>query len=182
MSQRTRPWWENFVRGLRHAYKKILRLKSSPHDIALGLSLGVFIGLLPIIPFQFITVLVLAMALRCSKLTALLGTLIANPLSIPFLYFIKFRLGCFFLPDLCSRYNPEHWSMSELLQTGWPVFGAMLLGGVLIGLPSAVVAYFLARYLMELYHVRRAKKIAGSPYKRVLPDKEPNSPPENNAP
>ena len=73
MSQKTRLWWENMLRGLSHAYKKMLRLKSSPHEVALGLSLGVFVGLLPIIPLQTVTVLLLALALRCSKLTALLG-------------------------------------------------------------------------------------------------------------
>lgn len=180
MSQKTRLWWENFLRGLRHAYKKMLRVKSSPHDVALGLALGVFVGLLPIIPFQSVTVLVLAMALRCSKPTALLGTLISNPLNIPFLYFIMFRLGRFFLPDMRGRYNPEHWTMSELLQTGWHVFGAMFLGGVLIGIPSAIATYFLARYLTRLHHARRAKKMADSPYRRGFTEKHPSIPPENN--
>lgn len=182
MRQKTRLWWENILRGVRHAYKKMLRVKSSPHDVALGLALGVFIGLLPIIPFQTVTVLVLAVLLRCSKLTAVLGTLISNPLNIPFLYFIMFRLGRFFLPDLRGRFNPEHLTIVDLLQTGWHVFGTMLLGGVLVGLPSAVIAYFLARYLTKLHHARRARKMARSPYKRIQPKDLPASFPKSNDP
>lgn len=174
MSQKTRLWWDNFLRGLRHAYKKMLRVKSSPHDVALGLALGVFIGLLPIIPFQTVTVLALALALRCSKLTAFLGTLISNPLNIPFLYYIMFRLGRFFLPDLRGRFNPEHLTILDLLQTGWHAFATMLLGGVLIGIPSAVATYFLARYLTQLHHARRAKKMANSPYKKLFQGPPPS--------
>lgn len=180
MSQKTRLWWENFLRGLRHAYKKMLRLKSSPHDIALGLALGVFIGLLPIIPFQSVTVLVLALALRCSKLAALLGTLVSNPLNIPFLYFIMHRLGRVFLPDWRGPYNPEHLTITDLLQTGWHVFGTMLLGGVIIGIPSAITTYFLARYLTRLHHARRAKKMANSPYRKIHPTAPPPDTPRNN--
>jgi len=160
----------------------MLRLKSSPHDIALGLSLGVFVGLLPIIPFQSLLVLILAVALRCSKLAALLGTLVSNPLNIPFLYFIMHRLGRFFLPDLRGRYNPEHLTITDLLQTGWHLFGTMLLGGVIIGIPSAIFTYFLARYLTRLHHSSRAKKMACSPYKKICPGEQPSSPSENNNP
>lgn len=180
MRQKSRLWWENLLRGLRHAYKKMLRVKSSPHDVALGLSLGVFIGLLPIIPFQTVTVLVLAVALRCSKLTALLGTLISNPLNIPFLYFIMYRLGRFFLPDLRGRYNPEHLTILDLLQTGWHVLATMLLGGVLLGIPTALAAYFLARYLTRLHHARRARKMARSPYRKIQAGRSIDSRPESN--
>jgi uncharacterized protein (TIGR03546 family) len=173
MNQRTRPWWENFWRGLRHTYKKVLRVRSSPHDVALGLALGVFIGLLPIIPFQSATALALAIVLRCSKLTALAGTLISNPLNIGFLYYIMFKLGHFFLPNLHGLYTPEHWTMSELLQVGWHVFGTMLLGGVILGLPSAIITYFLTHHLIKLYHTRRAQKMLNS---------SRSASPESNAP
>lgn len=168
--RKARLWWENLLRGLRHAYKKILRIKSSPHDIALGLALGVFVGLLPIIPFQSILVLALALATRSSKLTALLGTLISNPLNIPFLYFIMYKLGRFFLPETRGRFNPEHLTIDDLLQTGWHVFGAMSLGGVLIGIPSAIAAYFLAFHLTKLHHARRFKKMSCSPFRRIVFD------------
>ncbi|HDQ41795.1 MAG TPA: DUF2062 domain-containing protein [Desulfonatronum sp.] len=179
MNRKPRLWWENLLRGIRYAYKKMLRLKSSPHDVALGLALGVFMGLLPIIPFQSVTVLVLALALRCSKLAALLGTLISNPLNIPFLYFVMHRLGRFLLPELRSRYNPEHLTIGDLLHTGWHLFGTMLLGGVVIAIPSATATYFLARYLTRLHHARRARKMACSPYKKICPDELPAARPKS---
>lgn len=180
MSQKSRLWWENVLRGLRHAYKKMLRLKSSPHDIALGLALGVFIGLLPVIPFQSVSVLVLALLFRCSKLSALLGTLVSNPLNIPFLYFIMHRLGRFFLPEWHGRYNPDHFTVTDLLQTGWHMFGTMLLGGTIIGIPAAIVTYFLARYLTTLHQTRRAQKMASSPYRKICSGGTPPPPHRGN--
>ncbi|SMP68447.1 hypothetical protein SAMN06295888_11624 [Desulfonatronum zhilinae] len=164
--RRTRIWWENLIRGIRHGYKKILRLKSSPEDIALGMGLGVFIGLLPIIPLQTVVVLALALLLRCSKLTALIGTLITNPLTIPFFYLIMLRIGRFFLPDGRGRLNPDHWTIGELLQAGWHFYGSILLGGFVIAVPSAVLAYFLTLAVTRAHQARRARKMATSPYKR----------------
>jgi uncharacterized protein len=164
--RRTRLWWENLIRGLRHGYKQILRIKSSPQDIALGMGLGVFIGLLPIIPLQTVVVLALALLLRCSKLTALIGTLITNPLTIPFFYLIMLRIGRFFLPDGRGRLNPDHWTISELLQAGWHFYGSILLGGFVIALPSAVLAYFLTLAVTRAHQARRAKKMATSPYRK----------------
>ncbi|PTN38050.1 DUF2062 domain-containing protein [Desulfonatronum sp. SC1] len=166
--RRTRLWWENLIRGLRHGYMRILRLKSSPQDIALGMGLGVFIGLLPIIPLQTVVVLALALLLRCSKLTALIGTLITNPLTIPFFYLIMLRIGRFFLPDGRGRLNPDHWTIGELLQAGWHFYGSILLGGFVIAVPSAVLAYFLTLAVTRAHQARRARKMATSPYKKHL--------------
>lgn len=173
--RRTRLWWENLIRGLRHGYKRILRIKSTPQDIALGMGLGVFIGLLPIIPLQTVVVLALALLLRCSKLTALIGTLITNPLTIPFFYLIMLRIGRFFLPDGRGRLNPDHWTIGELLQAGWHFYGSILLGGFVIALPSAVLAYFLTLAVTRAHQARRARKMATSPYRKSFAAPSPQS-------
>jgi uncharacterized protein len=162
----TRVWWENLLRGIRHLYKRILRTKSSPHDIALGMALGMFVGLLPIIPFQTVLVLAVAVALRCSKLAALMGTLVTNPLTIPFLYLFMFRLGRFLLPDTRGRFNPEHLTIHDLLQKGTHFYGSMFLGGVLIGLPCAVLTYVLTLKAIRAHQHRRERKMSASPYKK----------------
>ncbi|WP_052813324.1 DUF2062 domain-containing protein [Desulfonatronum thioautotrophicum] len=148
------------MRGLRHVYMKVLRIKSTPHAIALGMGLGVFIGLLPIIPLQSVVVLTLALALRCSKLTALIGTLVTNPLTIPFFYLTMLKIGRFFLPDGRGRLNPDHWTIGELLQAGWHFYASMLLGGFVLALPSAVAAYFLTLALTTAHQNRRARRMA----------------------
>ncbi|SDB20753.1 hypothetical protein SAMN05660653_00990 [Desulfonatronum thiosulfatophilum] len=173
----SRLWWENLLRSLRHLYKKVLRIKSTPHDLALGMALGIFIGLLPIIPLQTIFVLILAVAFRCSKLTALIGTSITNPLTIPFFYLLMLRIGRFFLPEGRGRLNPEHWTIGELLQTGWYFYASMLLGGFLIAIPSALFAYFLTLFLTKAHQARRARKMSASPYARFYSPESYDQPP-----
>ena len=177
-TKRPRLWWESLSRGLRHLYVKLLRVKSDPQDIALGMALGVFIGLLPIIPLQSVIVLALALAFRCSKLSALIGTLITNPLTIPFLYLMMLRIGRFFLPTVRERLNPDHWTIGELLQTGWHFYGSMLLGGFIIALPSAGLAYFLTLAITKAHQARRARKMASSPYRKNPPYPASPSPPK----
>lgn len=161
------------MRGLRHVYMKVLRIKSTPNAIAMGMGLGVFIGMLPIIPLQTVLVLAIALLLRCSKLAALIGTLVTNPLTIPFLYLMMLRIGRFFLPETRGRLNPDHWTIGELLQAGWHFYGGILLGGFILAIPSAILAYFLTLALTRAHQSRRARKMAISPYKKNLPVPQP---------
>ena len=67
-------------------YDKIVKERKSAEFIARGWSLGVFVG--SVIPFgvQIYVALPLSFFLKGSKIGALTGTLISNPLTIIFLY------------------------------------------------------------------------------------------------
>jgi glycosyltransferase involved in cell wall biosynthesis len=66
-------------------FRHELQAHSTPKEAAWSLSLGVFIGILPIYGFQVLAVIALAMALRLNKPLAFLGVSIS---SLPFLPFI----------------------------------------------------------------------------------------------
>ena len=79
-------WWQEFQRQLRE-------LRGRPHELSLGIAIGVFIGVTPTIPFHTILAVALAGLLRASKLAAALGVWVANPLTIPVLYYTSYQLG-----------------------------------------------------------------------------------------
>ena len=73
--------------------RKIVRLDDSPHSIATGTAIGMFVAMLPIYGFQMITGAAIAAVARVNKLAAALSAWITNPLTIPpFLYF-QYHLG-----------------------------------------------------------------------------------------
>jgi len=128
-----RYWWQEFCRQLKE-------LRGKPHEISLGMAIGVFIAITPTIPFH--TAVALAALLRGSKLAAALGVWVSNPLTIPFFYYGSYRLGRFVLgyPHLVL---PADYSVISLIKLGKHVTVAMLHGGVLLGILPGLLAYFL---------------------------------------
>ena len=168
--------WGRIKRRVRFSYLRIVRLRTSAHSIALGAALGVFVGCLPIIPFQSVLVILLAILFRANKVAAFLCTFFTNVFTmIPF-YALFFLVGGLFLkmfgydPGSKGRgfwelleyfktvFNPETLSMSVLLGQGWYFFVIMLLGGFLLGVPCAVISYFLSRQAVLAYRRRKAVK------------------------
>ena len=73
---------------------KIARIDSTPVKIATGIGLGAFIAMFPITGFQFLTGLLLAFIFRVNRIAVVVTTqLICNPLTLPFLVFLDFKIG-----------------------------------------------------------------------------------------
>ena len=128
-------WWNEFVRQLKE-------LREKPHEISLGMAIGVFIGITPTIPFHTVLAVFLALLLRASKLAAVLGVWVANPLTIPIFYYASYQLGKFVLgmPEMTM---PTDYSFITITKLSGHVAVSMLHGGVLLGILPALLAYVL---------------------------------------
>ena len=151
-------FWIRLGRTLRFAYLKILRIKAPPHSIALGMAVGVFVGCLPVIPFQTLIALAFAVLFRCNKLAAALGTWVSNPANVVFVYYFLYRVGEIFVPGNQHCFDPEHLALAEMLRSGWHLVMVMTVGGVIVGIPAAVLTYFLTVRVVRIYHRRRAER------------------------
>ena len=140
--------------------RQLQELRGKPHEISLGLAIGVFVGITPTIPFHTVLAVALAAALRGSKLAAALGVWVCNPLTIPVFYYGSYRLGSFVLglPELTL---PTEHSVFYLLQLGGHVTAAMLHGGVLLGILPALLTYFLT------YKFTGSSRFRGEPISSV---------------
>ncbi|SDN97636.1 hypothetical protein SAMN04488516_11412 [Desulfonauticus submarinus] len=150
-------WWYKIKRTFRYWYLRILRLKSSPESIALGLALGVLVGFWPIIPFQTVVAVALAFLFRSNKIAAALGTWVSNPLNVPFLYYLFYIIGKYFWP-VNAKIDFSHLAMKELINTGWDVFMAMCIGGTILGIPASILTYFIFLKLLKAYRQRKLEK------------------------
>lgn len=140
-------------------YLKILRIKTSAHSIALGMAFGVFIGFMPVIPFQTVTVLALAFLFRANKITAVLATWISNPINMVPFYYVLYRVGDFVLPFQVVDYDPGNMDIRIMLDLGWRFLAVMFVGGAVMGTPSSVVTYLVTRKLVLSYRKRRALRL-----------------------
>jgi uncharacterized protein (DUF2062 family) len=148
-------------RQIRYYYLKFVRLKGSPRELALGMALGIFAGLLPILPFQTAVAVALALFFRSSKITAAIGTWISNPLNWYFLYFYTYKVGVFVLgvsgkaahfSKLMTSIRHAEGSMdiaAKIFQAGTTAVASFVTGGIVLGIVFAVPGYFVFFYIFR---------------------------------
>lgn len=122
---------------------RLRQLEGNPHNVALGMAVGIFVSILPIIPLQTIVAVALAFVVRGSKSAAALGTWLSNPLTIPLVYFANYKFGCFLLGYATTHDSIAFDSFAELMALGIDVTRAMIVGGAVIGAALGVLAYFV---------------------------------------
>jgi len=145
-------------RVLRYHWLKFLRLQEDPRKLAWGMALGVFIGITPTIPFHTVLVLSLAALLRVSPVTAFIGIQIGNPLTVPAIYLAAYKVGQFLLYRGKPLVFPETFSFKAWICVLWQGGVALQVGGVILAIPPAIVAYFLTLWIVQRYHRRKAQK------------------------
>ncbi len=154
----------NPKRTLRYYCLRIKNLKGDPHSVALGIAIGVFVGLTPTIPFHTAAILFIATVLGGSRLAGvLLGTAICNPLTIPLIYYASFHIGKYVMAYEIS--SPQTYSLISMFDTGRELLTAMLVGGFVLALPPAIVAYFVSLRAFRCIIARRKQRLSAHPGK-----------------
>ncbi len=157
------------LRLARYFYLKLVRLKEKPHTVALGLAIGVFVGFTPTIPVQTYIALALAFLLKGSKLTAMLGVWISNPLNIAAFYFMDYKVGKWILHSTVA-FKPLDYSVFTLLQEAQKAMKVMMVGGLVLGVPAGIITYILTFQLVSKAKKRRElRKIRKNIEKASLP-------------
>ncbi|MFH7320947.1 DUF2062 domain-containing protein [Desulfurivibrio sp. D14AmB] len=161
-------------RAARLYYLKILRLKGDPQSLARGMTVGVAIGIIPILPLQTLTILIFAPLFKGNSIAAVLaGLLVSNPLTLIPQYYICWKLGKLLYPiDLSwSRVRETvefmlsgsaSWGerLTALSLLGYESLAVMILGGVILAIPLALITYPLSlRLFLAIQRKRRQKHI-----------------------
>ena len=148
----------------RYLWLKFRRLQGSPKKLAWGMALGVFIGFTPTIPFHTVLALTLAPLLRVSPVTAYLGIWVSNPLTIVPQYLLSYEIGRLVFLRGESLKLPETFDLHSMLHLLWQGGLALQLGGLILALPAALIAYFLTLWAIKRYRHSRT----GRPAKLVI--------------
>lgn len=148
---------------LRRVYERFIRIRGQPREIALGFALGIFIGMMPIMGIQMPIAAFFAAVLKWSKISAVFGVWITNPFSAPFIYGLTYIAGAAVLGSEATIALPENFTWSivkDTLKNAPVIIGAMTAGGILIGLPLAVLSYFVSYAAVNKYQLSIRNKLA----------------------
>lgn len=156
---------------LRYFWRRILRVRATPHAVALGFAIGVFTACTPFLGVQTILACGLAFLLRVSMPAALLGTFVGNPLSWPAIWSASYVGGALLLGQdptyaanhLAETANALGATLRAPSQDTWgvavtnlsPFMAPMVVGGLLVGLIAAVFTYYPTRRAVRLFQGHR---------------------------
>lgn len=145
--------------------ERIRKLQGDPHYVAFGMGIGVFVAITPTIPFHSILAVVLAILLRASKPAALLGVWVSNPFTVVFFYLACYKTGHFFFQDADQaldsiqqlivhlesniEFSQKILFLVDFVKTKIKTFMIMNVGGVILGIPSGLIAYAVTKKFIQ---------------------------------
>ena len=160
-------------RAAKYYYLKFLRLQGDPHSLALGVAIGLFVGVTPTIPLHSALIIIIAWPMRGNILAALIAaTAISNPLTWLPQYYFSWKIGSWLLPGhlswnriqsmLCLFSSDAGFKqcLSPLRQLGLEAAAVMIVGGVLLAIPFACPGYILSfKFFCTLRKKKRERHI-----------------------
>ncbi|MBN1662860.1 MAG: DUF2062 domain-containing protein [Deltaproteobacteria bacterium] len=130
-------------------YKRFISLKGEPKHIAMGLAIGIFIGVTPTIPFHTAMIILTGFIFKSNITSAYLGSwLISNPLTIPIFYLSQYELGRIIMGMSPVKFSLTDYSFHAIMNLGWQILLPLQAGGLIMAPFFAVPAYFVAHKLI----------------------------------
>ncbi|WP_142416342.1 DUF2062 domain-containing protein [Bartonella massiliensis] len=172
---RIRLWlWprRSFSRSFSYIYKRILRISATPHEVALGFAIGIFLACSPVFGVHIILAIFLSWLLRANFAAAIIGTVFSNPLTFLLIAMADYKVGYFCLSlfsdvneislsQIRALFNGLTMSNFSLLFKGaWDsIMSPMILGGTLLGVVLGSLSYIAVYRATARFKQKRYQKI-----------------------
>jgi len=158
--------------SFRQMYRKLLQLDDTPHSIALGAALGMFITFTPTVGIQVLIVLILSMVVRFNRFAAIVLIYLSNPVTIIPIYYADYVIGLFVQGEsglsleefgllwdqsVITAGEVGFWGATQVLfkSLGTDVIIPMFIGGGVLGGFVGVVTYPLTLSWVQRYREGR---------------------------
>ncbi len=154
---------------------RVLHVDDTPHRIALGVAIGMFIALTPTVGLQMVLTVALAALLRANKAVGVPLAWITNPVTIPPIYGFNYWLGAKLLGHNYDLHQFKRFvrlalaegPLCERLHSAWnamlAIFWPLWLGSIVVGLLLGVISYFAVRRAVVRYRQFRHEHHSRTP-------------------
>lgn len=175
-----RGGWSRAFQYVRH---RLHRLPGTPETIARGIFAGAVAVFTPFFGFHFVVAALIAKLMRGNIVAALLATFIGNPLTYVPIAFISLRVGHFMMGstmrgavdesliakfagamgdlwrNFLAIFTEDTAQWAELGVFYYDVFFPWMVGGIIPGIVTGIVAYYLSVPVIRAYQKRRSAKL-----------------------
>ncbi|PJI92935.1 hypothetical protein BC777_1802 [Yoonia maricola] len=170
-----------WTRAFEYVKHRVRRLPDTPQKISRGIWAGVFICFTPLFGLHFVFGAIIARLLRGNIFAALMATFFGNPLTFPPIGYLSISLGSWMLGlppggndrlgqkfanasydlwnNIIAIFTPDRIRWHGLRVFYDDVFFPYLVGGIIPGLITATLAYYLSVPVISAYQTRRKKAL-----------------------
>jgi uncharacterized protein len=144
---------KRYVEKIKHHFREVIKLKTTPQTIALGFAIGTFISVLPTPGFNILLGLLIVLIFeRVSKLSLFGAILFWNPItSIP-IYWLNHKVG-----DLLFGSAPVVKYNIIFVDFVYNFSRRYLLGSVINGIIISALCYLIVWFIASKYY--KSKKV-----------------------
>jgi uncharacterized protein len=160
LSNTLKGYWNRFKHFCVHS---ILHADDPPHKLALGIAVGIFVALLPLIGIQMVLSFALAWLLRANKAVGVALVWISNPFTMVPLFYPGYWLGC----KILGRKPGGEWSelirserspsaiMVEFAENLQDFAAPLFLGTFIVAAGLSLISYYVSLFLIRNYRLKR---------------------------
>jgi len=146
------------IEKIKQQIKGFITANHEPKQIALGVAIGVFIGISPLYGLQTaIALLIVLLMPKINKVSVILGTQISLPPIYIFICLINHRIGKFVLRKPCSPLSLPalgDFTRGNLIDT----FMSLSVGSFIFGMICSTLVYFLTLNIVVILRSKRNRK------------------------
>ncbi|MEM8808345.1 MAG: DUF2062 domain-containing protein [Cyanobacteria bacterium P01_G01_bin.38] len=157
--RRPLPLRQRIRRSLRYARLRFSRSRGRPGEIARGMAVGAFVGVMPLFGVQTLVAIALAPPLRGNAVMAATTTWVSNPITFIPLYTLNFRIGQQLLgtQDLLLTLQAAP-TLNQFLKMGMDCVMTLTAGCVALGIPMAMIGYLGGLCLAQSWQKQRRQQ------------------------
>ena len=140
----------------RHFKMKIYRIRDFPESVAIGLAWGTSISFTPLLGLHLIICYLGTLSMRGNLIAATVGSVIGNPWTFPFFFFLAYKLGLFFFFSPLEYYE---FKISFLINNFNELFFPTLIGSLPIAITVWIITYKTSKFFLEKRLYAKKNKI-----------------------
>ena len=141
----------NFLRPLIHLRYKLFKLKDPPESISVGLAWGAAVSFTPLLGLHIIICFLGTYLMKGNLLAAAAGTVVGNPWTFPFIFFLDYKLGIFLGIEGIDTVNI---STDYFVNNFSSLFFPTLVGSIPLSICVWFITYYLSVFIIKKYKER----------------------------
>ncbi len=162
-------FWKKLFSFAKAKLHSLIQIHDTPHAIAGGVGLGIFISFTPLFFIRVLLAVLLAWALRCSKIAAAIAVNLHELIFFlwPFVYRLEYKVG-FWLLSNPHHFPPKLREVNLIEHLNWDMIryqarnlerigGPWMLGSMILGIPVAILSFFVTLKLVEAHQKKHPR-------------------------
>jgi len=124
----------------------LFRIKDFPESVAVGMAWGASVSVTPALGFHLITCYLGTWIMRGNLVAATVGTIIGNPWTFPFFFYLDYKIGVFLFFDEVENYELK---LKFLFDNFEKLFIPTLIGSIPVAILTWLTTYYITKRILE---------------------------------